>query len=759
MKKRFKLLALIISSVVLLSAAACVFAAPASAAENIAETVTLPSAYENDRSRLQYSTPIRDQGNTDLCWVFAAVACAESNAIKKGYETKDTADFSEWHLSYFTYNGERTGTGDSVSCNGSYEFYDLGGHTNYAAFAAANGIGFADEEVAPFAVFEKMTNKSLDSSLMYSCSYRLQNYLMLDTDDITSMKQAIYDYGAISIGYYAGESGNEFKYMNTEVDYAYYCPDATKEANHGVAIVGWDDTYSRYNFLEANRPVSNGAWLCKNSWGTDYLDYGYFWLSYEDATIIDAYAYEVAPYNEGGEILAHDGGIAMIGVDNSADEGIANAFTLTERRLLKEVSFTCFMPDTATTATLPATISVYLNPTISDSQPVSNTPVLTKSINVHEGINTWVLDTPYILPSNSKLVLMVNTDASIAFDFTVNSDPDIITTATAEAGQSYLVMQDIWVDTQIFEDYPELGEAINFRIKAYTEPAPINKLTVISPPSLYSMAYKTELSKVKFSTSTAQVINSTGQTVSGRWTLNELNYSSSKASFTFTPSNTIDYEPIKVEVDFTYYAAATSIGELSIMCKTQKNLYTGERVFVTAYWTSSSAVGGGNYTDSIKLYYTVSNDSTKYEITDYIFTVPTDAANKTITIYAEYAGEAGKYDACTSFKQMIVLQAPTDSADNTGGSEQAPSRPDIDSKPSDNVVIDTTENFKDPINRDEATEEDSSSRLPAVLIVGGGIVLLASIVTIVIGVVAVAAIGATAVIATVLVIKKIKKRK
>ena len=69
------------------------------------------------------------------------------------------------------------------------------------------------------------------------------------------------------------------------------------QTNHAIQVVGWDDNYSRDNFKE--RPEKDGAWLCKNSWGseTDYkpgdIGYnkwgikneegkhtGYFWLSY-----------------------------------------------------------------------------------------------------------------------------------------------------------------------------------------------------------------------------------------------------------------------------------------------------------------------------------------------------------------------------------------------------------------------------------------------------------------------------------------------
>ena len=40
-------------------------------------------------------------------------------------------------------------------------------------------------------------------------------------------------------------------------------------ANHAVTIGGWDDNYSVNNFMTGNRPQNNGAWLVKNSWGSN----------------------------------------------------------------------------------------------------------------------------------------------------------------------------------------------------------------------------------------------------------------------------------------------------------------------------------------------------------------------------------------------------------------------------------------------------------------------------------------------------------
>jgi C1A family cysteine protease len=55
-----------------------------------------------------------------------------------------------------------------------------------------------------------------------------------------------------------------------------------------VLIVGWDDAFPASSFRSGHRPPGDGAFLIKNSWGADWGDKGFAWVSYHDATIGDA---------------------------------------------------------------------------------------------------------------------------------------------------------------------------------------------------------------------------------------------------------------------------------------------------------------------------------------------------------------------------------------------------------------------------------------------------------------------------------------
>ena len=51
---------------------------------------------------------------------------------------------------------------------------------------------------------------------------------------------------------------------------------------HGVLIIGWDDNYSKDNFVY-EKPENDGAWLVLNSWGSSWGNNGTGWISYEDS--------------------------------------------------------------------------------------------------------------------------------------------------------------------------------------------------------------------------------------------------------------------------------------------------------------------------------------------------------------------------------------------------------------------------------------------------------------------------------------------
>ncbi len=129
---------------------------------------------------------------------------------------------------------------------------------------------------------------------------------------VDAMKQELLNGHPVSIGFCAdttnvNDFGNEPVYISPNyahytcdpIDYQYVAP------NHDVCVIGYDDNYSRSNFLTGTSqlgndrtPPADGAWIVKNSWGAtdqempNYCDWGvngsgYFYISYYDKSIQD----------------------------------------------------------------------------------------------------------------------------------------------------------------------------------------------------------------------------------------------------------------------------------------------------------------------------------------------------------------------------------------------------------------------------------------------------------------------------------------
>lgn len=257
----------------------------------------LPAAY--DSREHGYVTAAKSQDPYGTCWAFATIAAVETSLMKSGLAQQDV-DLSEYHLAYFTYDDcmKLSGNvnGGSVADEEVLkEILDHGGSSTDAAEQLAKWCGPVDEETLPYS--DAIELKVPDAKLESQSLYHLKNAYYGNPTDREGIKRLVYSYGAATTGYYNDASYYQV-YNNT---YAYYVP-GEMFPNHAVCIVGWDDSFSRENFMSP--PPGDGAWICKNS--NAGLD-GYFWLSYY--TYMDGV---VALEFESADTLAsnyqHDGG-------------------------------------------------------------------------------------------------------------------------------------------------------------------------------------------------------------------------------------------------------------------------------------------------------------------------------------------------------------------------------------------------------------------------------------------------------------------
>ena len=97
--------------------------------------------------------------------------------------------------------------------------------------------------------------------------------------DNDNIKSALTTYGVVYSAMYYSDL-----YFNDSTD-AYHYPYSFSSQNHGVAIVGWNDNYSRNNFTIV--PPADGAFIIKNSWGPAFGDQGFFHISYYDTRVAE----------------------------------------------------------------------------------------------------------------------------------------------------------------------------------------------------------------------------------------------------------------------------------------------------------------------------------------------------------------------------------------------------------------------------------------------------------------------------------------
>ena len=429
-------------------------------------------------------TPVKNQ-RSNTCWAFSTLAAGEQSLLRKGYKTPDELDLSEAHLAYFFYHSTEDPLGltqgDGNRNISSSNFLAVGSNTIFSTFALAGWVGAANESIAPF---EDLNAGSIyPASLAYADEAHLQNAYWInfkDTDAINVIKQMILTYGAAAINLYFN-----YDYLN-ETNAAYYFPlDSSQPNNHSAAIVGWDDAYPKENFNETNRPKNDGAWIIKNSYGTDWGDSGYFYLSYEDSAVHSentsknrarAYIFDFEPAGSYDYNYQYDGSAGAYNATNTENPytkveskgAIANVYTVGQKsgvqtETLHAVSFALF--DTAVSYE----IQIYKNPT-DGANPASGIPQLktpvTGSVS-YAGYYTIPLPVPVELKTGEtfSVVITLEKESGGQIEFFVDKSYQngnwVSFTNEVKSKESYRLTANGW------EDMAEYG--MTARIKAFTK--------------------------------------------------------------------------------------------------------------------------------------------------------------------------------------------------------------------------------------------------------------------------------------------------
>ncbi|MBQ2061430.1 MAG: InlB B-repeat-containing protein, partial [Oscillospiraceae bacterium] len=402
----------------------------------------LPSSYD---SRLYgYITPVRNQGDYNTCWTFGAAACCEAYMIKHGVlvgETGQPADtslnLSEYHLAYYTYtdayDAEGMLTGDKtyfLSSHPAGNFLEAGGTGELVSYPLMRWTGLADES-DPALVYGAASTAGLGSEHAYQNNVaHVQSVKHFFGSNIEEVKRHVMEYGAGSMGvrisnasgtaYHGGvnTANGTICWIQSAVAYQdtgfYY-------ADHDVTVVGWDDSYAKENFNQGYRPTKDGAWIVKNSWGTDIGNDGYFYVSYEDSATCASYIsfFTVENVDNFDHNYQYDGsGNYYNSEEMSTGDSIAQVFTANGNETLEAIALALYGDNTD------YTLKIYTGCTTDD--PSTGTLALTQTGNFdYWGYQTIYLDNPVTLTPGQRFAVVLTfsgADINVAYDTTIQED-------------------------------------------------------------------------------------------------------------------------------------------------------------------------------------------------------------------------------------------------------------------------------------------------------------------------------------------------
>jgi len=489
-----------------------------------ASAAGLPASY--DLRALGLSTVIKDQAPFGACWSFATMSAMESNILvqDKATGTAPAAlpDLSEHQIDYFIYQ-THDGEGNRINFqnNPLSDFMSFGQEAYGAVAQITEWNGVADESTIPYAnrAGEHNTKAiegdwTLDADQLTTSACRVTNadYLpctarftdttahtgyWTDWDAVAGIKKALMTNGAVATAYHTAENDAEKAVYNNRTDSRFTASyvDSYKPSNHVVSIVGWDDDYAAANFNADHQPPGNGAWIIKNSHGTDFTGMGgYLYISYYDQSFLYFASIVVEQPEAGTQTFAYDNnyqydylaGKSEIGAKTQAGQAsVANVFTATGAQSLKAVS--------ATTTEPASLVTVQVRRLSDAANPESGAVVSEKQVQeTYGGYHTIALDTPVTLKKGDvfSVVETVETpEGSYTIPIEAGTgehkyanpffDGDSFSyIAKADAGQSYLKTNGSWADVTTLPTWTQAatiydGQSVtcnygNAEIKAFT---------------------------------------------------------------------------------------------------------------------------------------------------------------------------------------------------------------------------------------------------------------------------------------------------
>lgn len=373
---------------------------------------------------------VRSQGEYGTCWALSAVSAMEAVLLP------------EKHLVF---------SADHMSLNNAFTMdVNVGGDCEMTMAYLSGWQGPVLEEEDPYG-----DGYSPEGLLPAVHVQEIQVCREADRDWI---KKMVRRYGAVQTSLFMSRktTASDERYYN-EKSASYYYP-VKQEKNHDVVILGWDDSYSRFNFLQV--PDEDGAYICQNAWGSDFGEDGIFYVSYEDANIgsVNVVYSRIEAKDNYARIYQTDdcGWQAVQGFGNETC-WFANVYTAEAQERLAAVGFYATAPD--------AYYEVYLVRDFAGPQSFGEGEFLQGGALQNEGYYTVDLDQAGTLAEGERFAVAVKLvtpgrDNPVAVEYQADQYTMNVTT---EGKEGYLSPNGrIWQNTE--ERY-----GTNVCLKVYTK--------------------------------------------------------------------------------------------------------------------------------------------------------------------------------------------------------------------------------------------------------------------------------------------------